>query len=349
MKRDTAKTERQAENDALREYFRVEICKLADNIRSLREAYGETQIDLANVVHVVKATISQYETGKRVPDLLTLMAIAHHYGLTVERLIYGDYDVKILNDKIPLRENETHENRATNNQKTLNQLPSNMKNANKILWETILEIMVSDQALANEHFRRAYEYHCQTLQALIEGKGFWDRYTINKQQELYNLAIQDHILEAVVNMLWWPMCESISTSIQTNRLRENYSRYSKNTPALTILKETIMPTLDDLENPEFEEAKSTILDSHRLVIYDLIRILKQVDDIQYRNLADYYTALMYRFDFRTESLSSEESYAIGSELLTMGAIMENPYAKRYLLMFEEFRNYNDDDDESEDN
>ena len=56
---------------------------------------------------------------------------------------------------------------------------------------------------------------------------------------------------------------------------------------------------------------------------------------------------MYRFNFRTDALSPEESYVIGTELLTMGRIMENPYANRYLKMFDSFR-YEDDDTEDED-
>jgi hypothetical protein len=67
-----------------------------------------------------------------------------------------------------------------------------------------------------------------------------------------------------------------------------------------------------------------------------IRSLKEAGPKEYRDLADYYIALMYRFDFRTDALSSEESYVIGQELLTMGLIMENPFAAEYLESFSVF-------------
>ena len=333
MEQNAERTSRKEENKALRKYFQAEISGLAENIKVLREAYGESQTDLANVIHVGKSTICQYETGQRTPNLFMTMAIAHHYRLTVERLIYGNYYVKVLNDRLLLKDEEAHDS-----------IPSNNKETNKIVWETILEIVDTDQAHENKYFREAYRYHCQLKDALIEGKGIADRYTIQKYQNLYKLAAEDGVLEAVVNLLWWPMCESISVSSMTSLLREKSAKYEKNTPARTILKETMMPTLNDSHDPEFDEAKSDILFKHRLEIYTLLRLLKKSNVQDFRDLADYYTALMYRFNFSTEMISPEESYAIGSELLTMGRIMENPYADRYLQEFDQFNYCYDDDD-----
>ena len=114
-----------------------------------------------------------------------------------------------------------------------------------------------------------------------------------------------------------------------------------------MYKDTMMPSPENPEDPELEEKKSNVLDAYRLEIYTLLRILKQSNVAEYRDLADYYTALMYRFNFRTDALSPEESYVIGTELLAMGRIMGNPYANRYLKMFDLFR-YEDEDDDTED-
>ena len=217
----------------------------------------------------------------------------------------------------------------------------------KKIWETLLKIVSTDQAMENKHFREAHQYHCKIFDQLIEGKGYWDYYTINKYQELYKLAAEDGVLEAIVNLLWYPMCKSIYTSMLTYLGIEDSSKYDDDTPAITMYKDTMMPSLQNPEDPELEEKKSNILDASRPEIYTLLRRLKQSNVAEYRDLADYYTALMYRFNFRTDALSPEESYAIGTELLTMGRIMENPYADDYLKMFDLFR-YEDDDTEDED-
>jgi hypothetical protein len=106
-----------------------------------------------------------------------------------------------------------------------------------------------------------------------------------------------------------------------------------------------MPAVDDNEDDEdaieLYELKEHFLDTMSPIILSLIRTLKQSTEANYRDLADYYIALMYRYDFRTDAYSPEENYAIGAELITIGRIMENPYAKRHfetynlLLQFED--------------
>ena len=62
-----------------------------DNLLYLRAAYGETQDELARSLgDKAKATISQYESGTRKPNVRKLKKIAIHYNITVEELCYGD-------------------------------------------------------------------------------------------------------------------------------------------------------------------------------------------------------------------------------------------------------------------
>ena len=107
-----------------RKYFGVECKKLAENISNIRRAYGETQSELGMAINVLDTTISQYESRVNTPGLYELMGIAHHYGLTIERLIYGDYHNKILNDEIYVYGKRTME----------------------LLWNTLLEIVETPQA-----------------------------------------------------------------------------------------------------------------------------------------------------------------------------------------------------------
>lgn len=330
MRRDPNKVSRKEENQVIREHFQVESNKLAQNIKNIRLAHEETQDDLAIAINVTKSTISQYENQKRTPYLYELMAIAHHYKLSIERLIYGDYSTKFLDDEIYVYEERTK----------------------KLLWETLFEMVVTDQALKNEHFRKAYKYHFEIHRELCSDSGNPNLDNIPKCQELYQLAAKDGVVEAVVNQLWFPMFFVVAISSQVCRLRKNdvYSINNQKMPPVSkLIKTDTLPSVDDLDDTELYEHKYEAIKDFRLEIYSLIRTLKQSDVTKYRHLADYYIALLYRHDCMTDSLSPEESYAIGSELLTLGRIMENPYAERYLQTFDQFCAYYDDEAEDEDN
>ena len=63
--------------------------RINTNIRWLRKLYGETQEELAQAIYVQKNTISQYESGSREPDREKLQAIADHYMIPVDRLVFS--------------------------------------------------------------------------------------------------------------------------------------------------------------------------------------------------------------------------------------------------------------------
>ena len=67
---------RKEENQELLEYFQAECEKLPENIQNLRTIYGESQTTLANLLHVTKSAISNYELGLRTPSIFILLAIA---------------------------------------------------------------------------------------------------------------------------------------------------------------------------------------------------------------------------------------------------------------------------------
>lgn len=118
--------------------------RLGKNIRCLRNAYGETQEQLGEVIGVEKNTISYYENGKREPDKETLTAIASHFMISVEELMFCDMSE---NDKINVDPN--------------------------IFWEkidSIFPIAVSEEAMENEHFQNAYAIHRKIFEELQKQK-----------------------------------------------------------------------------------------------------------------------------------------------------------------------------------
>ena len=65
--------------------------KLAVNMRILREVYGYSQEDVSSLLHIARQTYSNYERGKRIPDILTIVKIAALYHITVDQLLFGDF------------------------------------------------------------------------------------------------------------------------------------------------------------------------------------------------------------------------------------------------------------------
>jgi len=63
--------------------------RVAVNLRRLRQNRTMTQDMLAEKLHVVRQTVSLWETGKREPDIDTLVSIAEALNCEVTELIYG--------------------------------------------------------------------------------------------------------------------------------------------------------------------------------------------------------------------------------------------------------------------
>lgn len=58
-----------------------------NRIRELRKEKGLTMKQLGSVLGLAESTISQYETGKRDPDISTLSLIAVYFNVTIEYLL----------------------------------------------------------------------------------------------------------------------------------------------------------------------------------------------------------------------------------------------------------------------
>jgi len=68
----------------------LDYAAIARRIKSLRRERKENQIDLAVSVGVARAMVAQYEAGTKKPGRDKLVAMARHFGMDVDQLIYGD-------------------------------------------------------------------------------------------------------------------------------------------------------------------------------------------------------------------------------------------------------------------
>lgn len=60
------------------------------NIKVRRMEHGETQQELAELLGYGATTVANYESGYRLPDLETLVAIAEHYEAKLDELLNTD-------------------------------------------------------------------------------------------------------------------------------------------------------------------------------------------------------------------------------------------------------------------
>ena len=64
------------------------VCNVfGERLRVLRQRGGLTQHDLAEILHLSRATIAGYETRGRVPDVIILWQIADYFHVSVDYLI----------------------------------------------------------------------------------------------------------------------------------------------------------------------------------------------------------------------------------------------------------------------
>ena len=79
---------------------------LNENIRNSRKQKGLSQEELANRIHVVRQTVSKWESGLSVPDSSMLINLANELDVTVSDLLGetiendNENDLKVISQKL---------------------------------------------------------------------------------------------------------------------------------------------------------------------------------------------------------------------------------------------------------
>ena len=61
--------------------------KIAENIVGLRKKKGVTQDEMASFLGVTKASVSKWENGQSMPDIMMLPQLATYFDVTVDALL----------------------------------------------------------------------------------------------------------------------------------------------------------------------------------------------------------------------------------------------------------------------
>ena len=67
---------------------------LNENIKRIRKSKGLSQEELAIKLNVVRQTVSNWENGKSLPDIVSIMSLSDLYQISIDELLKGDKRMK---------------------------------------------------------------------------------------------------------------------------------------------------------------------------------------------------------------------------------------------------------------
>ena len=284
--------------------------RVPNNIKNLRKAYGETQMDLANAIAVDSHTISNYECGIRTPDANTLKLLAHHFLISVEDLLKNDYS----------------------------DLPRVELNTGVLSrgYEILFPLVYSDEAANDPAFVRGFQTH----------KAMYECYSgsvvdVDRGGELMSAAM-DHYMdaldgpaekEAMANLMaiWCMMYFSVIVVPQVvnkERIPAPIDLMRKSDAVFNHHLNYLHEKEDDPDwERDVEDAKRELKDTEwQYFRQEILRHLRATEE--YRDLADYYLAMEYIYGLKQNGRSLETNNQIGFEMMETFAKMGNPYARR---------------------
>ena len=286
-----------------------ELQRLRDNIRILRQAYGETQEQLGKALgNMKKNTVSSYENGTRRICEEVLSKIANHYMVPVDLLLHADLsDLKRISfDPTAFVDN----------------------------LDKCFPIVQTDEAMQNEHFRKAYRLH-QRMYEKAKGEYSNSFRDSGACLDEYDLATQDvsSEIESTANslaLLYIGMAFMKSTELWKSSAIP-VSKLFSNDPGMKIgINAELEKNADDLS-----ECQEMLYDKALLDMVNEMR-LKLKRSSQWADLADYYLALQYVYSIVHNSLPDATNRTIGTEMIQSLISAGNPYAKQYWSIAQQF-------------
>lgn len=82
------------------------MAQFGENLRKAREKSGITQQELAEKIFVARQTVSRWECGKRLPDLITTKKLSEILNVSIDELFTVE-DEKMIVEKLPVIEKKS--------------------------------------------------------------------------------------------------------------------------------------------------------------------------------------------------------------------------------------------------
>ena len=281
--------------------------KIGKNIKGLRKACGQTLLDLAVDIGIEVSTISQYETGKRVPQRDIISKIAKHFRITESELIHGDFS----------------------HMKDMTTVPVNNKRYNAIVFDKFFPVICTDEAMKNDNFKKGYQIHIKLYDLLLKENVFDDS-QISLCLELYKKSYEEGIEEGIANSLWWIMFFGFICSVMNPRIIAKIERLQGKEATVKDIISGFLYSFDDEqdeENVKFEKVKAEYIKENQIEMLVDIALLKKSK--LYADLGDFYLAMRYIFGLLDNDMSPEMNSAIGFEMMHTFKVLGNQYAIKF--------------------
>jgi len=291
--------------------------RIKNNIRILRKRYGETQAQLGKAIGEGTTAISNYEnpSNGKLPSQEKLLAIAKHYNITVDELLYYEFPDE------PIRE-----------------ILVNSKETVTTIFEELFPFLEYSDSCSEEKknvkFIKALGIHEELLNYVLEGSTYEHIDAITELMQLYDEAAKEGAVEALGNHLWWLMYFGISIFTCNDELLENIDKVKKeDTTTIELYKLGILKqpakTQKSFDNDMKNLQQHFLYNYEKMIIRD-IYLLKQTECYE---LADYYAALRYIYGIVDNDLTRELNSTVGHEMMRTFYLMGNPYVHAFYELY----------------
>ena len=258
---------------------------LGQNIRYLRQLYGESLEQMGRAVHLGATTISNYESGIRFPDLPKIRRIAHHFNRTVEELLTLDISALKMQEFKPMTVEEA-----------LNQVKG------------LYYLQITEKGMENESFRAGIDM----LIRLSKRTDLSPDQLIERLKVpigLFEEAEKAGLPEASANILW-TMITQLSFIYEPIEEDMEFTAW--------LVKVSLR-----LQEPKIEAKKRKLLDSIREPYFTRLMILKNIEGWQ--ELGDYYLFHWFASLEPNNGQSPETNQLIGNQLYAVFYQLGNRY------------------------
>ena len=276
--------------------------KIGNNIRELRKAWGLTQKELGDAIHVADSTIAMYESGDRMPSAEVLQIIAAYLKISVDQLIKGDF--------------------------TGSSFQLSPVSAQIIIscLEVIFPIIKSDAAMKDPYFVKGYERTISFWNSIKAMKGPALESSMSMALKEYKVSLSQYSTnESAANILWLLFIRFLLIyNEHIQRVGEavlNGKGTEKNFAKKYILDNS------QLVNEQTDERRRVYVERNHKTIMNMIKILKASSE--YSDLGDYYIALTYVCGLSNNDCSNEMNQIIGHEMMATFHDLDNDYAVAY--------------------
>ncbi|MDO4650872.1 MAG: helix-turn-helix transcriptional regulator [Eubacteriales bacterium] len=268
--------------------------ELKTNIRNLRKAWGLTQKELGEAIHVASNTVAMYEKGDRVPTVDILQDIASFLCVTVDQLIHEDFSRLDIQPTLITTETGV----------------SYVKN--------LFPIIQSDSAMSDIHFRKGYLFSLNFWNNLSKGPLLES--TLTTALEEYDKSLSKNgTIESAANILWVLFLKFIFLPDEYNQTVGEAIIHGKG-KYKDFFRDYVLNS-NKAVGAKTIELKHRFIEQHRDLAVKMIKQLKASSI--YSDLGDYYLALSYIYGFIDNGRSYDTNQMVGIEIMSSLLVLDN--------------------------